>query len=343
MPEPTDPIEQLQSLRRGGPAVNPIPAEEVRRLGDRRRRTRRTAVSVAAAAAVVAAVVPVALIARDDATNGAPPFVGSPTPSATATTTPTSEPDVTITYPGNGIFLTDPADVIRLTGTSPEFKAFIADQVRDVIRNGSGCTDAAQGITVTKYASAGYATGGVNDCGGYATLWALKDSTWELGMGTQDIWDCDILRYYDIPRSFVDGCANESGAFGPESVSDLTLGMAEKDVRAAGGRVTDSLGGEACTGILLPYQQLIEGRTDGTFSPSRGVISLSARPGMKTPERVGFGTSVDAMKAAYPDAKLTEEDLWTVRLAADREYLFWVQDDMVTGLTLSLVDRDCLT
>lgn len=67
-----DPLQQLADFGTGGP-VNPLPASEVRRLGDRRR-ARRTAVSaVAGATAVLAVVVPAGLYAARDGSGGPVP------------------------------------------------------------------------------------------------------------------------------------------------------------------------------------------------------------------------------------------------------------------------------
>jgi hypothetical protein len=74
-----DPLQQLADFGTGGP-VNPLPAAEVRRLGDRRR-ARRTAVSVVAGAtAVLAVAVPAGLYAARDGGKAPdlPPTTNSP-------------------------------------------------------------------------------------------------------------------------------------------------------------------------------------------------------------------------------------------------------------------------
>lgn len=73
-----DPLQQLADFGTGGP-VNPLPAAEVRRLGDRRR-ARRTAVSaVAGVTAVLAVAVPAALYAARDGGSRPPEVVETPT------------------------------------------------------------------------------------------------------------------------------------------------------------------------------------------------------------------------------------------------------------------------
>ena len=52
---------------------------------------------------------------------------------------------------------------------------------------------------VLKYDPAGFAVGGVNDCGGYAALWGRKDGAWKELIGTQDAWLCSDLKKYGVP------------------------------------------------------------------------------------------------------------------------------------------------
>ena len=84
-----DPLQQLASFGTGGP-VDPLPATEVRRLGDRRR-ARRTAVSaVTGVVAVLAVVVPAGLYAARD--GGGHPLPPSSSQTASATPTPEQSP-----------------------------------------------------------------------------------------------------------------------------------------------------------------------------------------------------------------------------------------------------------
>ena len=339
MPERTpDPIRALEDFRPGALGHPPIEPAEVRRLGSRRRTRRHALIGAVAVVAVLAAVVPAAVLAtQDDPTGGRSPDVaGEP-----STPTPTQDPGV-VTYPGSGLELDDPADVGQLTGTSPEFRAYIAQVVARTADEGASCPDAFHGVTVQKFSSAGYAVGGVNACGGYQALWVQRDDVWQEGMGTQDAWDCDTLSYLGVPRSFAGECFDESGNFGPDSVGEIRLGMTEAQVAAAGGKVTDSPGGESCRGLLLPYLPPVPDRTDGSFSEKRGLVAVFARPGMITPERVGLGSSLDKVRAAYPDGELTEQTYWVVPLPGGREYQFGIAaDDTVSEMVLTRTNQDC--
>ncbi|MCW2766051.1 MAG: hypothetical protein JWO11_2010 [Nocardioides sp.] len=74
-----DPIEQLENFNQQGLHVNPLPASEVRRRGDRMRR-RNTALATVGtiAAAVIVIATPLAVVANHD-TDGAPPIAPQPT------------------------------------------------------------------------------------------------------------------------------------------------------------------------------------------------------------------------------------------------------------------------
>ncbi|MBO9520712.1 MAG: hypothetical protein J7518_04165 [Nocardioidaceae bacterium] len=324
MPE-HDPIDQLESFTMGHLTTSPLPPSEIRRLGDRRRVRRRNAAVAGAGLAVLVAVgVPFAL------TSGG----GGPKSEDRITEVPTE-----ITYPGDGVFVVDEADTAKLTGTTPAFKAFVAGQAAQAAREGSTCGE--HGITVRKYSSAGYASGLYNACGGYVALWAVRDGQWILGMGSQDAWDCETIDYLGVPRSFAGDCADEAGGFGPDEVDGIKLGMTKADVREAGGTVVPSPGGEACVSLVLPYQTPVENRSDGWFGLTVRVAAISARPGMKTPERIGLGSPRAKVEAAYPQGSL-RNGYWIVPLGDGTEYQFGIeQDDTVGEMLLTTTNNAC--
>jgi hypothetical protein len=332
-----DPIQQLEKFESGALRTAPLAPAEVRRLGDRRRARRNAGVAALSVVAMLAAAGPVALLANRGSDA---PALGPLTASPTATATPTGQTPQVITYPGRGVEVVGEGDVGQLTGTTPEFRAFVAGQARKAATDGAACPDASHGITVQKYSSAGYALGGVNACGGYAALWVERDGAWQEGLGTQDAWDCDALGYLDVPGSFVGECANEAGNFGPDAVDDLRLGMSRAEVEAAGGSLqAGSAGG--CLGLLLPYRSPVPEQVDGWFSPTSGLVGISARPGMKTPERVGLGSSRAAVEAAYPGGSL-RNGYWVVPLAHGAEYQIGLESDGTVGeLTMALRDQQC--
>lgn len=86
MPEPTHhPIRDLETFGTGGVHVNPLPPDQVRRLGDKRRTRRRATITIVASVfAVAGAIIPTTLAMTGDGGTPAPPLT-TPTPSPTPT------------------------------------------------------------------------------------------------------------------------------------------------------------------------------------------------------------------------------------------------------------------
>jgi len=70
----------------------------------------------------------------------------------------------------------------------------------------AGGEDCFIGVTVDAYDPAGFARGGVNDCGGYVALWGRRDGVWKELIGTQDAWTCTDLRKFGLPPGLVTTC-----------------------------------------------------------------------------------------------------------------------------------------
>jgi hypothetical protein len=351
-----DPIHDLERFGTGGVTVTPLDPAQVRRLGDRRRNRRRGALAVAAAVvAITGTITPIALLSGN---GNEPSPAPSPTAPATPTTTPTSpaptpsgtatgNTPTVITYPGNGVEVVVPADTAKLTGTSQEFRDFIGQQAQKMAQEGASCPGAAHAVTVQKYSSAGYALGAVNACGGNMELWVLGDPNqdpaapqWEEGMGTQDAWDCDTLSYLGVPTSFAGDCFDEAGDFGPTGTDGIELGMTAAKVRAAGGTVDTGPNG-SCSTMVLPYYSPRANSTDGYLDPDGTVVMLAARPGTKTPERVGLGSSKAKVEQAYPGGRL-QNGYWVVSLGHGTEYEFGLDGgDTVTEMLLADATQPC--
>lgn len=130
----------------------------------------------------------------------------APAPSTTAPTHPSgTRPPRLIAYAGGespGVTVSSRADARNLIGAPAAFRAFVADTA-ERIHERSTCTDGAVGVTVETLRTDGYAVGGVNDCGGYAALWAVVDGHWQEIAGTQDSWDCDVLERHRVPSEVV--------------------------------------------------------------------------------------------------------------------------------------------
>ena len=336
MPEyiPDTPIPGLDTFDTRGIATAPLPAGEVRRLGDRRRARRRTAVTVACAAVVAAAVIPVTLLTHD---GGASRPARGP-----ATQVPTPTPR-TITYPAPGVEVVSADDVSKLTGASADFKAFIATQAAAAAKDGAQCPGAAHGITVMSYSTGGYASGGYNACGGYRTVWAKYDGTWGEALGYQDAADCDALAFLGIPRSFVD-CFDESGVFGMTQADalDPKPGMTKAQAEAVGLTITTDAVAPPCvttryTGPVLPAGDA----TRGLFSPKDGLVQVAMTTNMKTEDRIGLGSTQSKALAAYPNRIEVGDDTWRVPRSGGTSYLIRFTDGRISRFTWALDKADC--
>jgi hypothetical protein len=116
--------------------------------------------------------------------------------------TPTSKPRL-IGYAGGespGVQVEKRADARRLHGAPRAFKRFIGKKAQRLVDQ-STCTGGYVGVTVERLRTDGFAVGGVNDCGGYAALWAVVDGRWKEIAGTQEIWGCAVLRRHVVPST----------------------------------------------------------------------------------------------------------------------------------------------
>lgn len=161
-----------------------------------------------AAAACLAVAGTLAGCGSDDSSPDEAAETPAATPASSPASTPSSSPSASpseearlIAYAGGespGAEVRTPADADKLEGAPDAFKTFIGDTARRLVAD-STCTDGYVGITVEFLRTDGYAVGGVNDCGGYAALWAVVDGQWKEIAGTQEAWECQVLERYEVP------------------------------------------------------------------------------------------------------------------------------------------------
>jgi len=132
------------------------------------------------------------------------PATSTPTASSTPTQEP-SEPALSLDYGVDGVFVEQPDQVDLLDGAPADFKTFVAGLAEKAQQVGASCPDAAHGITVQKLLG-DFALGAINDCGGYAAIWARVDGAWAEVIGTQEAWQCAQLDEHDVPRELVRNC-----------------------------------------------------------------------------------------------------------------------------------------
>lgn len=339
MPDQTpDPIRRLERFTTDDLVTAPLAPAQVRRLGDRRRTRRHVALVAASAVAVLAAVTPVALLGHRDGGDEAP----APAVTTSATPSPAPTTPTVITYPGIGLEVTNAADAHKLTGASAAFRSFIAGQAVKAASDGASCPDAAHGVAVQKYSSAGYAIGSVNSCGGYVALWTQYHGVWGEGQATQDAWDCDALTFLRVPRSFAGDCADESGSFGLRGSGGPEPGMTRAEAEAAGLDVTGDAAAPPCLSTRYASPAVPGDDTRGLFSPHDGMVQVPMTSTMKTAERIGLGTPRSTVLAAYPNGHSAGDNLWLVPRPAGTAFLVrFGADGRVLRFTWQLDTADC--
>ncbi|GAA1915396.1 hypothetical protein [Nocardioides hwasunensis] len=135
-----------------------------------------------------------------------PTSTPSDTASGTPSQTPSAAPPRLISYAGGeslGYEVRTPEDVAGMKGAPASFKRFIARTVERMAAR-STC-EAPSAIYVERLRTDGFATGGVDDCGGYQALWAQVDGRWQEIDGTQEMEGCAVLEEYRVPSDLVDG------------------------------------------------------------------------------------------------------------------------------------------
>jgi hypothetical protein len=122
---------------------------------------------------------------------------------ATADAAPAHAKPRLIVYAGGespGVEVQSRADAKQLSGAPRSFKRFIGRKAQR-LSDRSTCSHAYVGVTVERVRTDGFAVGGVNDCGGYAALWAVVHGHWKQIQGTQEIWSCAVLKRHRVPSS----------------------------------------------------------------------------------------------------------------------------------------------
>lgn len=107
---------------------------------------------------------------------------------------------------GAGVYVQKTADAAALKGTSTSFRDFIgsmADANTQINNQRKLCAASGVGITVGRYATNGYATGAVNDCGGYEAIWGDIGYGWQELIGSQAEFVCQELHDDGVPAALI--------------------------------------------------------------------------------------------------------------------------------------------
>ena len=160
----------------------------------------------------------------DLASRDAGPATSTATSEAPTAPSETAAAPRLIAYAGGespGVEVRARGDAKNLRGAPEAFKRFIARTAQQVA-DASSCSDGYIGVTVATLRTDGYAVGGVNDCGGYAALWATVDGQWQEIAGTQEAWDCAVLERYAVPSDVVGTTCYDYDPAGARLPGELT-------------------------------------------------------------------------------------------------------------------------
>ena len=143
-----------------------------------------------------------------------PVEVPSPVEPGATPEGPTSTPASTPAASGGAwapmeISVQTAADTTKLTGTSSDFQAFVAERVG--IPDASGCTSE---FTILAFHSDGYAAGQefAPGCGGSQNIWGKQGGQWETLMVMQSVVECTDMTNNGVPTGLPDiPCLDSAG------------------------------------------------------------------------------------------------------------------------------------
>ncbi|MEV5569189.1 hypothetical protein AB0L06_04010 [Spirillospora sp. NPDC052269] len=130
---------------------------------------------------------------------------------------------------------------------------------------------------------------------------------------------------------------------GPSGFGALKLGMTTARAKATGQIVLKSAPqGAGCGTFSLKAHPAGANAVGGYVSPHYGVASIAARPGMRTPQGIGLGSTLAQVKHAYPHLQTgVNGSSAPVPGNAKAVYSFLVTNDKIKELSLDLKTQDC--
>ena len=134
-----------------------------------------------------------------------------------------------------------------------------------------------------------------------------------------------------------------NATIGPLGIGSLHLGMYTWEAPAASLVKALPSQGPCETFAIKALPKPDPGSTHGYASENQGVMTLFAQQGMTTPEGIGLGSTLDDIRAAYPNAEESVHG-WSVPVAGftDRTYLFGIdENDELEELALTLDTQSC--
>lgn len=318
MHDPFDDLKGLEGLSRPS-----LPAEEVRRRGDRLRR-RRTALQAVGAAAAVAVIASGGMLATGGDPGTGPDIgpaerTGTPAPSPTAEAAEhpwiTSLPDG---FPLDWALPEPGGDVPELAADGFERAVGWLDTCDEPLDRDHPVVDGGLGDvhsgswTTGRYVWRTVTTPAPEICDGCGLVWhhhqgvALGgDRLVVLQLSTPGVLEqagggttTPLPRLLQAAAGLAAGGMGTTETFGPEGMGGLDLGTSTS--QGPGAALVDVLGGARCQAFRLRGPGRPTNNVDGFSEGERGVVVLFARTGMTTPQGVGLGSSRQDVLEAHP-------------------------------------------
>lgn len=133
---------------------------------------------------------------------------------------------------------------------------------------------------------------------------------------------------------------------GPYGYGSVKLGMSVEQAKATGAIVRKKSVKEGrCTGWDLKRFPTAKNDANIYISSKRGVALIFAAKGVKTPEGIKIGSTLQQVRTAYPGVKQRVDVIWTAKVPGNKKahYTFYLNErtGKVNGIGLFLNKQDC--
>ncbi|SMD21545.1 hypothetical protein [Lentzea albidocapillata] len=124
----------------------------------------------------------------------------------------------------------------------------------------------------------------------------------------------------------------------------LALGMSEANALKTGSLVEPSTPADEENRCTAYATQSVPDSNAVIVSPVKGIVRITLAAYAKTPKNVGAGSTVDAVKTAYPNATQSGSAVVVAMAATPKwSYIFESDGAKVTTVQMRLSDNDCST
>ncbi|MFC3899188.1 hypothetical protein ACFOWZ_47650 [Lentzea rhizosphaerae] len=130
----------------------------------------------------------------------------------------------------------------------------------------------------------------------------------------------------------------------PGQFGSLKLGMSEADALATGSLIEPSSAADPENRCKAYATKSVPDANAVIISPVRGIVRITVPGYAKTPKGITVGSTVDQVKAAYPNATQSGSTLFAKMAATPAwSYVFETDGSSVTAVLMRLDANDCST